>query len=269
MSFLRSLTPKTPLDTGPHRFPFSVPVVRALESLEFPTPVTFLVGENGSGKSTLLEGLAAAVGLPTIGSEAIRDDGTLAAQRALADQLRLSWTRRTHKGFFLRAEDFFGFTKYLARLRTELAGRLAEIDVEYADRSTYARGLARGPAASSLAALERRYGVDLDANSHGESFLKLFRSRFVPGGLYLLDEPEAPLSPQSQLGLIAMLSDMVKEDAQFIIATHSPILLAFPGATIYTLDEGAPRLVRFEELEHVRLTRDFLNDPEAFLRHLA
>jgi len=268
MSFLRSLVPKAPLDTGPHRFPFSVPVVRSLGSLEFPTAVTFLVGENGSGKSTLLEGLAAAVGLPTVGSESVRDDGTLAAQRALAEQLRLSWTRRTHKGFFLRAEDFFGFTKYLARLRSELHGRLVEIDVEYADRSAYARGLARGPAVASLAALERRYGVDLDANSHGESFLKLFRSRFVPGGLYLLDEPEAPLSPQSQLGLIAMLKEMIGEDAQFIIATHSPILLAFPGATIYTLDERPPKRVAFDDLEHVRLTRDFLNDPEAFLRHL-
>ena len=134
-----------------------MPVVRALERLEFPTAVTFFVGENGSGKSTLLEGIAAAVGLPTVGSEAIRDDGTLAAQRALADRLRLAWSRRTHKGFFLRAEDFFGFTKYVARLRAEMQTRLAEIDVEYADRSAWARGLASGPAARSLAALEQRY----------------------------------------------------------------------------------------------------------------
>jgi predicted ATPase len=243
MPFLRSIEPKPSLGEAPRGFPFSVPVVRALGSLEFSTDVTFFVGENGSGKSTLLEGIAAAVGLPTVGSEAVRDDGTLAAQRALADRLRLAWSRRTHKGFFLRAEDFFGFTKYLARLRGEMQTRLAEIDVEYADRSAYARGLARGPAAGSLAALERRYGVDLDANSHGESFLKLFRSRFVPGGLYILDEPEAPLSPQSQLGLIAMLKDMLKEDAQFIIATHSPILLAFPNATIYTFDDQPPRRV--------------------------
>lgn len=236
--------------------------------MPFPTAVTFLVGENGSGKSTLLEGLAAAAGLPTVGSEAVRDDGTLASQRALAEHLQLAWTRRTHKGFFLRAEDFFGFTKYLAKLRADLQGRLAEIDVEYADRSAWAHGLARGPASGSLAALERRYGVDLDANSHGESFLKLFRSRFVPGGLYILDEPEAPLSPQSQLGLIAMLKDMVADDAQFIIATHSPILLAFPEATIYTFDEQPPRRVKYDDLDHVRLTRDFLNEPEAFLRHL-
>ena len=268
MPFLRSIEPKPSLGEAPRGFPFSVPVVRALGSLEFSTDVTFFVGENGSGKSTLLEGIAAAVGLPTVGSEAIRDDGTLSAQRALADRLRLAWSRRTHKGFFLRAEDFFGFTKYLARLRTEMQSRLEEIGVEYANRSAWARGLARIPAAGSLAALERRYGVDLDANSHGESFLKLFRSRFVPGGLYILDEPEAPLSPQSQLGLIAMLKDMLKEDAQFIIATHSPILLAFPDATIYTFDEQPPKRVEFEQLEHVRLTRDFLNDPEAFLRHL-
>jgi predicted ATPase len=90
----------------------------------------------------------------------------------------------------------------------------------------------------------------------------------VPGGLYLLDEPEAPLSPQSQLGLIAMLKDMVAQDAQFIIATHSPMLLAFPNATVYSFDERPPRRVPFEDLEHVRLTRDFLNNPEAFLRHL-
>src|SRR6478752_3133066 len=268
MPFLRSIAPKASLRDGSRGFPFSVPVVRALESLEFPTAVTFFVGENGSGKSTLLEAVAAAVGLPTVGSEGVRDDGTLAAQRALAGHFRLAWTRRTHKGFFLRAEDFFGFTKYVARLRAELQTRLAEIDVEYAGRSAWARGLASGPAAGSLAALERRYGVDLDANSHGESFLKLFRSRFVPGGLYILDEPEAPLSPQSQLGLIAMLKEMLKEDAQFIIATHSPILLAFPNALIYSCDRVPIERVRFDDLEHVVLTRDFLNDPEKFLRHL-
>jgi predicted ATPase len=268
MPFLRSVAAKTPFRDGPQTFPFSVPVVRALESIELPSAVTFFVGENGSGKSTLLEGIAAATGLPTVGSESVRDDDTLAAQRALGNALRLSWKRRTHKGFFLRAEDFFGFTKYLSRLRSELQQRLRDIEVEYEGRSEKAKGLARGPAAGSLADLEGRYGKDLDANSHGESFLRLFRSRFVPGGLYLLDEPEAPLSPQSQLGLIAMLKDMVADDSQFLIATHSPILLSFPEATIYSFDELPPRRVEYENLEHVRLTRDFLNDPVAFLRHL-
>jgi len=242
--------------------------VRTLESIELPTAVTFFVGENGSGKSTLLEGIAAAIGLPTVGSESVRDDATLGAQRALGKALRLSWRRRTHKGFFLRAEDFFGFTKYLSRLRSEFQQRLRDIEVEYAGRSEKAKGLASLPAASSLAELEHRYGKDLDANSHGESFLRLFQSRFVPGGLYLLDEPEAPLSPQSQLGLIAMLKEMVAQESQFIVATHSPILLSFPDATIYSFDELPPKRVEYENLEHVRLTRDFLNDPVAFLRHL-
>jgi predicted ATPase len=110
--------------------------------------------------------------------------------------------------------------------------------------------------------------VDLDANSHGQSFLQLFRSRFVPGGLYLLDEPEAPLSPQSQLGLIAMISDMVAQDAQFIVATHSPLLLAYPGATIVSFDHAPMAPVRYEELESVRLVRDFLAEPERYLRRL-
>jgi len=116
--------------------------------------------------------------------------------------------------------------------------------------------------------MERRYGVDLDANSHGQAFLRLFANRFVPGGLYLLDEPEAALSPQSQLGLLAMLLDMVGEGAQFVVATHSPILLAYPGARLYGFDTAPPAPVAYEELEHVRLTRAFLEDPARYLRHL-
>jgi predicted ATPase len=266
--FLRRITRRATRGEDERAFPFSVPAVRALDSIELATPVTFFVGENGSGKSTLLEGIAAAVGLPTVGSEHVADDATLGDQRRLASALRLSWKARTHRGFFLRAEDFFGFTKMLARMRADLLGRLAEIDVEYADRSAHAKGLASGPVRASLHDMERRYGVDLDAASHGQSFLRLFQSRFVPEGLYLLDEPEAPLSPQSQLALIAMLKTMVEERSQFIIATHSPILLAFPGATIFTFDETPVRRVPYDELEHVSLTRAFLANPESFLRRL-
>lgn len=250
------------------RFPFSVPVIRTLDRLAFSTPVTYFVGENGSGKSTLLEGIAAAARLPAVGSADLSGDATLGAQRELAAALRLVWNRRTSRGFFLRAEDFFGFAKRVAAMRVEMMARIAELEVEYADRSAWAKGLAMGPARSSLAELEKRYGVDLDANSHGQSFLTLFRSRFVPGGLYLLDEPEAPLSPQSQLGFMLMMQDMIAEDAQFIIATHSPILLAYPGATIYSFDSATAVPVAYGELEHVRLTRDFLNEPERYLREL-
>jgi predicted ATPase len=250
------------------RFPFCVPIIRRLETIDVDAPVTFLVGENGSGKSTLLEGIAAAARLPTVGSESLERDSTLEAQRALGAALQLIWNRKATRGFFLRAEDFFGFTKAVAKLRGEMLARLDEIELEYRDRSAWAKTLARLPAAGSLAELERRYGVDLDANSHGQSFLKLFQSRFVPGGLYLLDEPEAPLSPQSQLGLMAMIGDMLKQDAQFIIATHSPLLLGFPGAAIYSCDRAPIERVAFDELDHVLITRDFLNAPDRFLRHL-
>ena len=251
-------------------FPFTVPAIRTLEALALASPVTFFVGENGSGKSTLLEGIAAAGRLPTIGSADVPRDETLAAQRRLGKALRLSWSKRATRGFFLRAEDFFGFTKRLARERAELLLEMKEVSEQYRaqDRSKYAEGLAQGPLASSLAGMEARYGIDLDANSHGQSFLKLFQSRFVPGGLYLLDEPEAPLSPQSQLALLAMIGDMVAQDAQFIIATHSPMLLAFPDAQIYSFDKTQVEVVAYDELDHVRITRDFLNAPARYLTQI-
>lgn len=271
MIHLRSLTlASEPRAAGNQAagFPFSVPAISTLSELEFQTSLTFFVGENGSGKSTLLEALAIATNLPAVASAAPREDETLAAQRKLASAIRLSWTRRTHKGFFLRAEDFFGFARSLSRTRDEMRQRVADLDVEYRDRSAHARALAQGPARSSLADMEKRYGEDLDANSHGQAFFQLFRSRFVPGGLYLLDEPETPLSPLSQLALLAMLKDMTGQDAQFIIATHSPILLAFPGARILDFDAHPARWTAYEDLEHVKLTREFLADPERFLRRL-
>ena len=264
--FLREISRKSRGDE--RTFPFSVPAIRHLESLSLDTAVTFFVGENGSGKSTLLEGIAAAAKLPAVGSAELGADVTLGAQRALGAALKLVWNRKTTRGFFLRAEDFFGFAKRLATMRSEFLERIDELEVEYADRSEWAKGLAMGPARGSLADMERRYGVDLDANSHGQSFLRLFQSRFVPNGLYLLDEPEAPLSPQSQLALMVMMQDMLAQGAQFVIATHSPILLAFPGARIYSFDRMPITEVPYAELEHVVLTREFLNDPGRYLRAL-
>jgi predicted ATPase len=226
------------------------------------------VGENGSGKSTLLEGIAAAAALPTVGGTEVARDSTLEAQRQLARALRLTWSKRTHRGFFLRAEDFFGFQRRLAVERQELEQRLLDLDDEYRDRSGYAKGLAAGPVRASLGDMARRYGRDPDARSHGQAFLNLFQGRFVPGGLYLLDEPEAPLSPQNQLGLLAILLDLIERDAQFVIATHSPILLAFPGATIYSFDRLPVAPVAYGDLDHVVLTRAFLSDPQTYLRRL-
>jgi predicted ATPase len=249
-------------------FPFSVSAIRTLQPLDLSARMTFFVGENGSGKSTLLEGIAAAARLPTVGANDLDRDATLTAQRRLADALQLTWAKRTHRGFFLRAEDFFGFQRRLSAERADFERQLGELDEQYRDRSAYAKGLAVGPIMSSLHEMERRYGRDPDARSHGQAFIDLFQQRFVPGGLYLLDEPEAPLSPQNQLGLLAVLFAMVEQDAQFVIATHSPILLAFPGAVIYSFDQVPVTALAYGDLDHVTLTRDFLNDPGAFLRRL-
>lgn len=249
-------------------FPFSLPIFQPFAPLEFTAPVTFLVGENGCGKSTLLEAIACAAGSITVGSESVATDPSLVAVRSLARHLRLVWNKRTRKGFFLRAEDFFGFARRVSQMRQELQDDLLDVDREYSNRSEHARGLARLPLAGELHGLQARYGDGLDTQSHGESFLKLFQARFVPGGLYLLDEPEAPLSPVRQLALIALLKEMVAQDGQFIIATHSPILMAFPGAVILSFDGGRIQPVEYENLEHVTLTRTFLNDPQAFLRRL-
>jgi predicted ATPase len=251
---------------GDEQFPFAVPAIATLDGLELTTPVTLFVGENGTGKSTLLEALAIATKLPVVGAAGAGADPSLAAQRRLADRLRLSWPRRDHRGFFLRAEDFFGFQKRIARERGEHEKELRRLDDELADASAYARGLAKGPHASSLAEHERRYGAQPDAASHGEAFLNLFVQRLVPGGLYLLDEPEAALSPQSQLGLLAMIKGAVDSGSQFVIATHSPILMATPGATILSFDAPPIRAVRFEDLDSVALVRDFLMAPERYLR---
>jgi predicted ATPase len=250
------------------RFPFNLPILTEMGEITLASPVTFLVGENGTGKSTLLEAIACAAEMVTVGSENIKTDQSLAPQRELGKYLLLAWTKRTKKGFFLRAEDFFGYARRLNQLRTEMEDDLREIDGEYEGRSDYAKSLAKMSTAGQLNDMQRRYGEGLDSRSHGESFLVLFQSRFVPGGLYLLDEPEAPLSPLRQLALLSALKEMVAQDAQFIIATHSPILMAFPEAEILLFDGGKIRPVEYNQLEHVTLTRAFLKDPRAFVERL-
>lgn len=257
------------LDDQRDRFPFAIPVVQSWERLEFIAPVTFFVGENGSGKSTVLEALAIASDRITVGSESTGSDDSLKAVRELARGFKLAWRVRTRMGFFLRAEDFFGYVKAQNRNRAEMREEMEEIEQEFEGRSDYAKGLALGPLAGQIAQQDRQYQGNLDHRSHGESFLTLFQARFVPGGLYMLDEPEAPLSPLRQLTLLSLMKEMTEQhDAQFIIATHSPVLMAFPGAEIISFDHHPPKAVAYDDLEHVTLTRDFLNNPEAFLRNL-
>ena len=249
-------------------FPFNLPLIQAWETLEFHAPVTILVGENGSGKSTLLEAIACAVGSITVGSQSVKTDPTLKEIRQLAKSMKLVWSKRTHRGFFLRAEDFFGYVKQLSKTRSELENDIRRVEEEYADRSLFAQGQARMAYARELHDIENRYGEGLDVHSHGESYLELFQARFTPGGIYLLDEPEAALSPLRQLGFLSLLKEMMDREAQFIIATHSPILMAYPEAEILSFDHAPLKKVRWESLEHVTLTRDFLNNPNSYLRHI-
>ncbi len=251
--------------------PFTVPAVRALAErpLEFAAPVTFLVGENGSGKSTLLEGIACAAGSIAVGGADLKRDPSLTGARDLAAGLRLTWTRRTRQGFFLRAEDFFGFAKRMDAARDDLERERRAL-LEDASLSERARGFALQPYARELGALRERYGEGADARSHGEAFLQLFQQRLegAARGLVLLDEPEAPLSPARQLALLALLIDAAAAGTQAIVATHAPILMALPGAEILHLGPEGIRRVQWEETGHVAVTRQFLNDPEAFLRRL-
>jgi predicted ATPase len=262
---LRSLALRHPLPEG---FPFSVPVIQSLDRLAFSSQVTFLVGENGCGKSTLLEGIACAVGSIAVGREGVDTDSTLEQVRALGKRFKLTWSVRTLRGFFMRAEDFFGYATRMARMREELQRDLKDVNETYQDRSRTAQTYARAAYQRELSALEQYYGEGIDTRSHGESYLDFFQARFVPGGLYLIDEPEAPLSPLRQLSFLVLLKSMVEQDAQFIIATHSPIIMAYPEAEILSFDSGVIEPVGYDELEHVRITRGFLNHPERYLARL-
>jgi predicted ATPase len=252
----------------PDGFPFTVPIIQSLDEITFTSEVTFLVGENGSGKSTFLEAIAAAAGSITVGSEEVASDRTLQNIRKLAKAIKLTWVAKKRTGFFLRSEDFFGYVKRLTAMRESMLRDLEEIDEEYKDRSETARAFARMPYMRELHDMTQRYGESLDGYSHGESYFTLFKSRFVPNGLYLLDEPEAPLSPTRQIIFLSMLKMMVKQDSQFIIATHSPIILAYPGATILRFDGGKIEQADYDSLEHVVVTKAFLNNPRQYLDRL-
>lgn len=268
MLHLKSITFRRSGEATAQEYPFNLPLIQTFRELTFSAPVTFFVGENGSGKSTLLEAIACAVDAITIGSDNLRTDKTLTAVRRLSQWFKLSWQKRSHRGFFLRAEDFFGYARRLSQMRVDLEADLRAVDDEYQGRSQFAIDQARSPYQRELGGLQNRYGDGLENRSHGESFLALFQARFVPNGLYLLDEPEAPLSPLRQLTFLSLLKDMVNQDAQFIIATHSPIILAFPGAVIYSFDQLPLQTVNYADLEHVALTRSFLDSPESYLRRL-
>jgi len=223
-------------------YPFALDAVRELTSLSLHPSVTFLIGENGTGKSTLLEAIAVAWGFNPEGGTKNFTFSTHASHSALHRHLRLSRGFRHPKdGFFLRAESFFN-----------LATEIHERD--------------KDPAPLSARRIIDSYGgKSLHAQSHGESFFALFNHRFGGEGLYLLDEPEAALSPTRQMAMLTRMHQLVRKKSQFIIATHSPILMAYPDAIIYQMQETGPVPVRYEDSEHVQVMRDFLKHPEHYL----
>ncbi len=263
MIFLRSIN-KKPRDID-GQFPFTLPIFQNFDSIHFKSPVVFFVGENGSGKSTLIEAIAYGMNAVAVGSENLETDNSLQHIRTFSSHLRFVKNRRPRRGFFFRAEDFFGFIK---RVKTEVK-EFKELESEYKGRFTgYGKLLATGMANNQHSALRSRYGDDPDAFSHGESFLNLFKSRLVPEGLYILDEPETPLSPQKQLSFLSLMKQMVTKSCQFIIATHSPILMAYPDAQILSFDGVMLKEMAYDDVEHVSLTRSFLNNPDNYLRRL-
>lgn len=247
-------------------YPWNVPVVNSLDVLEFRAAVTFFVGDNASGKSTILEAIAAGLRATAVGSNDVDRDGTLQAARLLAAEMRFERRNQPRTRMFFRAGDIFGFIQRLSRTMHDLGDIEEEFRRKFKAGSTGQR-LAMGTVRAQRLALESRYGKEPDSRSHGELFLTLLASRLTPKGLYLIDEPEAPLSPRGQLQLIALIMDRVRAGCQFIIATHSPMLLALTGANIYLFENGRISPSVYEELEHVKLVKSFLQDPRQFLKH--
>jgi predicted ATPase len=215
-------------------YPFDVQAFAGGIDLEFKTNVTFLVGENGSGKSTLLEAIAEICGFNPEGGNRDHYREVFTERSELSQALRLSWSRKVAEGFFMRAESFYNFATYI----------------------------------DGVSSLDTYGGKSLHHQSHGESFLALFLNRFEQG-LYILDEPEAALSPQRLLSFLKIIHELESPGhAQFVIATHSPILLAYPGAVLYGFGEDGICEVSYRETEHYRVTRDFLNSPERYFKYL-
>jgi predicted ATPase len=225
------------------RYPFSTPAIKDLSRLDLSAPVTLLAGENGSGKSTLIEALAVAIGFNPEGGSNNMSVATRQSHSELHEYLRLErGARRERTGYFLRAESFFNVATHIEQLDAE-------------------PGL--GPPI-----IDSYGGLSLHAQSHGESFLALVMNRFGADGLYVLDEPEAALSLRGCLALIRRIHDLVADGSQFIVASHSPIILGYPDARIYVLSERGIVETPYEETEQYELTRSFLDDRHRFLHYL-
>jgi len=224
--YLQTVAVRADAAIDPGQYPYNIPAIRELGTLALHPDVTFFVGENGAGKSTLLEGIALALGFSREGGTKNFNVATAQSESPLHEVLKLAHGfRKPADGYFLRAESFYNVATYM-----DTTGYLG----------TYG-------------------GKSLHARSHGEAFMTLLTHKFRGKGLYLLDEPEAALSPNRQLAALRLIRELVADSSQFIIATHSPILLAYPGAKILHFDGDGIAEIAYEDTEHYALTRDFLN----------
>ena len=241
-SYIRFISLTENIVSMPDQYPFSLDAVKNLKELELHPKVTFLVGENGTGKSTLLEAVAVAFGFNAEGGTRNFNFASRETHSCLNQYIKLTkGPFRPRDGFFFRAESFYN-----------VATNIDDLDniPAFSPPLKYSYG-----------------GVSLHEMSHGESFFAVFLNRFSGNGLYILDEPEAALSPNRQMAMISRMHQLANQNSQFIIATLSPNLMANPDAFIYKVDEGYKR-VEYQETEHYQVTRTFLNDPERMLNIL-
>ncbi len=213
-------------------YPFNIEVLKNMNEVNLTKPVTFLIGENGVGKSTLIEALAIQLGLNAEGGSQNFNFSTQNTHSNLCKYLRVSTFNKPKTKYFLRAESFYNVASEIVRISEEGG---------------------QGP-------LYGEYGGNLHECSHGESFIKLVKNRFYDHGLYILDEPEAALSPQRQLSLLCLIDDLVKSGSQFIIATHSPILISYINGEILDLNNNFAK-INYEDTEIYKTYKMYLDDP--------
>src|SRR5258708_3422219 len=246
-------------------FPFNIPAVKFAKQMGLDNKVTIFVGDNGCGKSTLLESFAYFLNIPLIGGFIGSSTG-FEGGRLWKQYLELEWAKKVSKGFFFRAEDFSDFINAVEREKSKIEKDLSELRGQVEDSIIEKMSESMN---YSLYETRKQYGADMQAFSHGEAYLTILQTRILDKGIYLLDEPEAALSPLKQLSLIALILEVLKKgNTQFIIATHSPILMGMPDATLYEIQEDSMQQVKYKETDHYRITKTFLDNPEYYLRHL-
>ncbi len=247
-------------------FPWTLPIVKNFEELQFEKPISFFVGENGCGKSTFLEAIAAYTEVPLAGSFRLEEDASLDAANRLGKYFYMRYEQKTRHGFFIRAEDFIGFSRNIKNQIQALDDEIIEVKENFSGGDI---NLTIGAIEGEKQEFIKRYSKDLEAMSHGEGFMKFFTSRITGRGLYLIDEPEAALSPSRQLSLLSIILEKVKKTgSQFIIATHSPIIMSVPDSEVFLFDDGLITKVDYKETDHFKITKGILDNPGSIMSEL-